>query len=151
TASMNNAFLVTSPSSASIVSAAAAAPTSQGATNVNVTVTGNGTHFSQGLTEGNFGDGVTINSITVTSITTAVFNVSISSTAAIGSRTITIITGGEFAAAANLFAVTASTASLVSITQNTGGQGQALTVTIKGSNTHFTPSLTTVGFSSPGG
>src|SRR5262249_50882467 len=81
----------------------------QGAT-VPVTVTGINTHFAQGVTTGNFGDGVSIGSIAVTSATQATVQVAREALARPGPRTGTIVTGGEFALGTNAFTVTSSAA-----------------------------------------
>ena len=124
------------------------ASAAQGQQSLNVSLHADGAHFQQGTTYGNFGAGITINSITVTDSTDAVANISISTYTPVGGRQITLVTGGEFVVSAlNAFTVTADTAQIVSITPNTGQQGaNSLSVVVVGSATNFLPGATTVSF-----
>jgi len=47
---------------------------------LNVTITGNNTHFAQGTTVANFGGGITVNSLTVASTTSATASITVSGT-----------------------------------------------------------------------
>ena len=93
TATLAGAFVVTASPALSF-SSISPATCAQGAT-LPVTVTGINTHFSQGVTTGNFGDGVSIGAITVVSPTQATVQVSCDSLARPGGRTVTIVTGAS--------------------------------------------------------
>src|SRR5207237_570965 len=128
TASLADAFTVQANSGLGI-SSVSPPSLAQGATQ-NVLVTGVNTTFTPGVTTGNFGDGVVINSVTVGDALHATFNVTVSPLASVGLRTVTVVTGGEFAVASNGFSVTRSAAALVSISKTSGVQGDSQTVTI---------------------
>ena len=112
-----------------------------------VIVTGAFTHFVQGVTTADFGAGVTVNTVTVSSPTSAVVNITIAGTAALGGRTVVISTGTESArSTAGIFTIQPSTAVIASITPNTGRQAETITVMIDGSGTHFAQGVTTASF-----
>src|SRR5205809_2197628 len=67
----------------------------QGQQNVNVTLTGQFTHFVQGTTTASFGAGITVVTLTVNSATGAAAVVNIDPAAATGSRDVTMTTAGE--------------------------------------------------------
>jgi hypothetical protein len=154
TASLDSGFLVTASSS---VSLATVTPDSgkQGQT-LDVAIVGAGTHFQQGVTFANFGQGVAVNTLTIADQTNATANVTVSpTTAALGWRAVTLTTGGEQArlTPANPpvtgpgFNVLRGDAALTSVTPNTGAQGApAFQVTIAGSATHFATGQTQVSF-----
>jgi hypothetical protein len=79
----------------------------QGQQNVSVAVTGKFTHFVQGATTASFGAGVTVNSVTVNSPTSATVFLNIDLTSEPGVRNVTLTTGSEAATLANAFTVTA--------------------------------------------
>ena len=118
----------------------------QGQTNLNVAITGQYTHFVQGTTTASFGAGITINSVTVSSATAATVNLTVATSATLGSRTVTMVTGSESVLAVNAFQVTASNATIVSVTPNSGRQAQTLNVAIVGSGTHWAQGVTTALF-----
>ncbi|MGP8225142.1 MAG: choice-of-anchor D domain-containing protein, partial [Terracidiphilus sp.] len=95
-AQLEQAFIIADPNNAHPITAVAPAFGTQGQT-LNVDLTATGTNFDQGVTYANFGDGVTVNYLTVTDATDAQANITISNTTNVGSRTITLVTGGEFA------------------------------------------------------
>src|SRR5215469_6206241 len=66
---------------------------SQGATNEMVGITGSFTNFLQGSTQANFGAGITVNSLTVNSPTSATASINIAANAATGGRSITVSSG----------------------------------------------------------
>ncbi len=102
----------------------------QGAT-LNVSLTGVNTTFVQGTSTASFGQGITVNSLTVTSPTAATANITISPTAFTGGRSISVTTGSEVAS--NTFAVTAGPAALTVITPTSAQQGQSnLNISIPG-------------------
>ena len=136
------------------------ATAAQGTQNLSIALYANGAHFVQGTTYGNFGAGITINSLTVTDATDALANISISPYAPasvlpgslpdIGGRQITLVTGGEFVASApNAFQVTPDAAQIVSISPNTAQQGaNLLSVIVTGTGTNFLPGATQVSLGS---
>jgi hypothetical protein len=141
-ATLASAFVVTAGAAAGL--SVAPQVGSQGET-LNVAIVGEGTAFTAGVTMANFGEGVFVNgAVTVTDATHASVNVSVSPTATLGWRTVTLVTGGEFATAAPSggggpgFLVTASDAALASIAPASSPQGQGpFVVTVIGANTHF--------------
>lgn len=70
-----------------------------------VSITGRNTSFSQGFTVAGFGAGFGVNSLTVTSPTSATVSLTIASNAAPGARDVSMTTGGEFATLAGGFTV----------------------------------------------
>jgi hypothetical protein len=113
---------------------------------LDVVVTGGLTHFAHGITTADFGSGVTVNTVTVTGLTSATVNVSIAPDAAPGARTLTVITGAEVLSRTDAFLVLPSVAAVASVSPAAGAQGQLLDVTITGQGTHFVDGLTTATF-----
>jgi hypothetical protein len=89
---------------------ASAAPSSAhpGQTLASVAITGQYAHFAQGITAASFGAGITVNSLTVGSSTTATASISIAGNAALGTRDVTMTTGAEVALGSGAFTVTAA-------------------------------------------
>jgi methionine-rich copper-binding protein CopC len=149
TASLLSAFIIGNPSNAHSVSAVSPGLATQGQT-LNVALKGSGTSWINGTTYANFGDGVTVNSLTVTDKTDAVANVTISNTTPIGYRTITLITGGEFDVSVlnaqndPLFQIGSNGAALVAVSPNVEAQGWTGQVTITSTGTHFVQNATQV-------
>jgi len=105
---------------------------------VTLTVLGDSTSFGSG-TLFNFGTGVTVNSATVTSATSATVNVTVSPIATTGASNVTATTGTQVATGVNALNITASSATLLSVSPNSGQQNSLGTqVNVTGSNTHFT-------------
>lgn len=144
-ASLATGFLVATSSSVSVT----LAPTSaaQGTT-LDLLVTGTNTHFANGVTLVSLGDTVRINSVTVPvgDPLHATVNVTVDWIAILGSRTLTITTGGEYGILANAFTVTPSAASLTSIAPTGGAQGTSATVTFTGNLTHWVSAGSHVSF-----
>jgi hypothetical protein len=65
--------------------------------NLPVTVTDLNTHFVQGTTTADFGSGIIVNSVVVTSAVSMTANISIAGNAVVGARTVTVTTGTEVA------------------------------------------------------
>jgi Concanavalin A-like lectin/glucanases superfamily len=86
----------------------------QGDSNISLVVTGAFTHFTQGVTTANFGSGITVNNVTVTNSTSASVNISVLSGAALGSRDVTMTSGGEVVTLSGGFSVLAPAPSVVS-------------------------------------
>ena len=119
-----------------------------GQTLIGVQVQGNQTHFLQGSTVLDFGDGIQVTSLTVVDATDLLANISISPTTFLGARTVSAVTGGEFAVGQGAFMVQASAAALVPpLTPNSGAQGtNVVGMQITGTGTHFLPGATHVAF-----
>jgi 6-phosphogluconolactonase (cycloisomerase 2 family) len=119
---------------------------SQLETNLEVTITGQFTHFAQGTSQVSFGSDITVNSVAVADITSLTVNINIPATAALGSHTVTVTTGSEVASLANGFTVIASPM-ITQVNPSSGQQGQQnLSVNIVGQNTHFVQGTTTTSF-----
>jgi pimeloyl-ACP methyl ester carboxylesterase len=104
-----------------------------------VAIVGSFTHFVQGSTVANFGAGITVSNVSVIDPTHANVNITVSTTATGGPRRVTMTTGTEVAAFANVFTVQAP--GITSVTPNSGQQGTAnVPVTIAGNFTHFSSS-----------
>ena len=118
---------------------------------LSVAVVGQFTSFVNGTTTASFGPGITVNAVNVTSTTTANVNVTISALADVGSRTVTLTTGGQIAsslAAGSFFNVTRDTAAIAQVNPTNGRQAESLSVTITGANTHFASGSTIFSFGS---
>ncbi|MGA2534763.1 MAG: Ig-like domain-containing protein [Terracidiphilus sp.] len=146
-ASLANGFTVTAASP--FITSVSPISASQGAT-VSVTVNGQSTHFTAGITSANFGAGVTVTSIVVSSATSATVSLSIDPAATVGVRTVTMTTNGEVAVGNGLFTVLAGVPQVVSVMPNTIGVGATQTVTITGSFTNFQAGVSQVSFSGNG-
>ncbi len=110
-------------------------------------VTGVGTHFTNGSGPvANFGDGISLTPVIATDDTHASVNVTVDCLAPVGPRTVTFVTGGEFAVATNGFTVASSAAKILTVTPNTGTQGQNLSVAITGLGTNWVQGGTRVNF-----
>ena len=117
----------------------------QGSVNLNVSLTGDTTHFVQGQSTANFGGGITVNSTTVTDATHVTANITIGANAQLGNRDVLVTTGSEVAAASHVFTVTP--ASLLTLVVPSKGQpGANLSVTVKGQFTHFVQGSTSASF-----
>ncbi len=113
---------------------------------LNVLVTGSQTHFVQGTTSAYFGTGITVNSVTVSTSTSATVNITIAPTTNLGYRSVTMTTSTEVATYTNGFNVGQGSAALVSLNPNTGAQGTSTSVAVVGSNTNFQQGVTTANF-----
>jgi hypothetical protein len=148
TASLISAFTIDDPSNAHTITGVTPAFGSQGQT-LNVAITASGTHFVQGVTIANFGDGI-INSLTITDATDAVANITISNTTPVGYRTLTMQTNGEFAVSVlgpsgnPIFQIGPNNATLVSVSPNAEPQGFTGQITLTATGTHFLQGATQV-------
>ncbi len=119
----------------------------QGQQSLSVAITGQFTHLLQATTVLSFGAGITVASLTVNSASSATAVLNIDPAAATGGRNATVTTGAEVVTLANGFTVTAGTPVLMSVSPNSGQQGQQnLSATISGQFTHFVQGTTTVNF-----
>ena len=80
----------------------------QGQTNLIVALTGQFTHFAQGTSAATFALGITVNSLTVNSLTSATANLGIAGNAGLGVGNVTVTTGGEVVTLTNGFTVLAN-------------------------------------------
>ncbi|MBC7925675.1 MAG: Ig-like domain-containing protein, partial [Bryobacteraceae bacterium] len=141
-ASLANAFAVRAATP--VITTVAPASGTQGQT-LDVTITGSFTSFAA-ASAASFGAGITVNSTTLLSATQVRANLTISATAALGSRTVTVTTGGAVVTRLNGFEITEGAASLLSVNPATGDQGSTLTVAVVGQNTSFAQGTTTASF-----
>ncbi|HEY6446118.1 MAG TPA: Ig-like domain-containing protein [Acidobacteriaceae bacterium] len=119
----------------------------QGSTE-NVTITGQFTNFVNGTSVASFGSGITVNSTTVSSATSAVANITISPTATISSRTVTVKTNSETASITGGFSVLAGVPAISSAAPGSAAAGASANVVINGAFTSFQQNVTTVSFGS---
>ncbi len=165
TASLVQAFIIADPNNQHEITSISPAFGIQGQQNFNVALTATGTNFVQGVTYANFGDGISINGpVTVTDATDAVANISISNTTYVGTRTVTLVTGGEFATSASgAFQIGPNSATLTGLTVATYStatstytctsapvvepQGWSGAACLTATGTHFLQNATQVSFS----
>ena len=121
----------------------------QGAVALPLTVTGRFTNFAAGTTA-SFGAGIIVNSVTPTSTTQAAVVVTIEPNAALGTRNLTLTSGGNSVTFTDALTVTRSDASLVSASPASVPQGAAQTITVTGLLTNFLTNTTTVAVSGGG-
>jgi hypothetical protein len=77
----------------------------QGQSNLNISITGQSTHFAAGTSSLSLGAGITVGTVTVTDATHLTAQISIDEAASLGGRTVTVTTGSELVALANGFTV----------------------------------------------
>jgi hypothetical protein len=97
---------------------------------LNVTVTGT---ELLGVTSVGFGPGVTVNSFTVDNTTQITAGITVSGSATVGARDVTVTNAAGTATLANGFTVNQAPPTVTSVNPNQGLQGQTLDVTIWGS------------------
>ena len=119
-----------------------------GQTLTGVAISANATHFLQGSTILDMGPGILVTSLQVVDATDLLADISISPTTNLGPRTVSSVTGGEFAVGVNAFTVTPSAAALTGpLSPNSGPQGtNVVALPINGANTHFLAGATQVSF-----
>ena len=119
----------------------------QGQQNLSIAISGQATHFVQGTTTANFGAGITVASLAVSSPTTAAAVLNISAGATLGTRTVTLATGAEAVSLANGFTIGTGNPVVTQVSPNVGRQGQPnLSVTVTGQYTNFAQGVTQVSF-----
>lgn len=100
-------FLVTSPPLAIARVTLLSPVEGQRGQTLNVAITGVNTNFQNGVSRASFtGDGIVVNNTTVTSLTTAVANITIGATATLGFRDLSVTTGSETSVILSGFRVT---------------------------------------------
>ena len=123
----------------------------QGAT-LSVAITGSDTHFASEATEVDFGDGITVDSVTVTSATALAAAITIDSDATPGVRPVTVTTAGtssdEVVSKAGGFTINGNSGTPVisALDPDNGDPGETLVVTIDGVNTNFVSGRTEADF-----
>ena len=121
----------------------------QGSVNMNVQLTGLYTSWVSGTSVANFGAGITVNSTTCSSSTACVANITISTTAALGSRNITVTTGAQVASITGGFTVLAGIPALVQATPAFAQAGQSgVNVVVTSQFTLFQQGFTSANFGS---
>jgi RHS repeat-associated protein len=136
------------PTGPPVLSSVSPGTGTQGQQNLNVSISGQFTHFIQGVSQVTFsGAGIAANGVTVTSATSLTANISIALTASLGPRTVIVTTGAEVASLANGFTVSGGPPVITQVNPNTGQQGQQnLTVNITGAFSSFVQGITQLNF-----
>ena len=119
-------------------------PTGTQGTTANISLTGQFTNWVNGTSVASFGSGITVNSTTVTNATSAVANITISPTATLGSRNVTVTTGVQVASITGGFTVLAGVPTILTSSPGTGQAGATLNLTITGQFTTFQQAFTSV-------
>ena len=124
-------------------------PTSgvQGATNLDVIVTGTFTSFTTGAISANFGPLITVNHVTPTSATSADINISIDPVAGTGGRSVSLTSNGTIFSFS--FSVTGDGATVTSVTPNNGLQQSSVALQVTGLGTHWVQGTTTASLGDP--
>lgn len=121
----------------------------QGAT-LNVDITGTNTNFCcvnpPNITVGSFGSGISLNTLTVHSATSATANITIAANATAQQNSVTLITQGETATIPLGFTIGNNTPVVSFITPTTGAQGATVDVSVTGTFTHWSLANTTADF-----
>jgi hypothetical protein len=121
-----------------------------GQNGLSVTLIGQFTHFVQGNTAADFGEGIVVASLTVNSPNSATAVLNIAPAATNEMRDVTLTTGLEMGRVGNGFRVMATIAGEPGLTQLNPSNGQVgqqgLVVTITGQSTHFAQGKTTADF-----
>jgi pimeloyl-ACP methyl ester carboxylesterase len=117
------------------------------ALNLLVTITGQYTHFAAGASQVIFGPDISVAPPTVASATVITAIITLSATATLGIRTVTVTTGNEAVSCACFTVNPPATPSISQVNPSTALQGQAnLPVTITGQFTHFDMTSSHVSF-----
>lgn len=128
------------------------AATGQQGQNLQVAITGQGTHWVQGTTTASFGAGVTVVTLTISSATSATAVLAIDAAAATGARTVSLNTGTETASLANGFTITAAPPlKLVTVADRTIQLGTTLSLRLSASDPDPVAALTYIVDSAPTG
>jgi len=118
----------------------------QAETNEQVSLTGLFTHWVNGTSTASFGSGITVNSLAVSDATDAVANITISATATVGSRNVSVTTNSETASITDGFEVQAGVAQLLSAAPSSAQAGTTANVVIVGETTSFVQGTSTASF-----
>ncbi|PKQ27594.1 MAG: hypothetical protein CVT63_07195, partial [Candidatus Anoxymicrobium japonicum] len=112
---------------------------------MNVAIVGTDTSFANGVSVASFGAGITVNSTTVTDATHATANITIAAGAAVGTRDVNVVTGGETPDPL-LAGFTVRDAKIASVLPISGAQGQTMNVAIVGTDTSFANGVSVANF-----
>jgi len=142
-ATLANAFTVIAgvPSLSSITPAMG----SQGAS-LTVQLNGAFTHFTQGVTTVNFGNGITAGTVTVNGPGTASVPINISNGTAAGPRSVTVTTGTEVVTLSGGFTVQTGTPAITLISPNFGIPNSSVSVSLTGQFTNWVNGTTVASF-----
>ncbi len=113
--------------------------------NLDVTLTGN--NFAAGFTTVSFGNDITVNNLSVNSLTQMTVNITVGANAVLGARDVAVTNptpGGGTAILPTAFTIGVSIPTLTSLTPQSGIRSQTLNVTMAGTN--FVSNVTTVSF-----
>ena len=136
----------------SVVNSGAPAPLNpltsigQGALNTTINITGTNTNFSQGTTVATFGPGISVNTLTINSPTSATAVVTVNTFATPEANTVTLTTAGETASDPSSLTIFATTPVVLDVYPNSATQSQTLDVCITAAYTHFVEGNTTANF-----
>jgi hypothetical protein len=115
--------------------------------NLRVDLTGQFTNWVQGVTTASFGAGITVNSLTISSATSATAVLSIDPAATLGARNVMLATNAEVVALNDGFTVLPGTPTLTNVNPNAGQPGQQnLSVSLTGQFTHWVQGTSTASF-----
>ena len=120
---------------------------------LDVEIEASNTHFQDGVSQAVFsGEGIQVNSTTVSDETHAVANITVSDTAPATPRSVNVVTGPEEPDPLNpgFLVLLPGVPSIQSVTPATGRQGLTVDVAIEGENTHFIDGKSTATFSGEG-
>jgi hypothetical protein len=109
-------------------------------------IVGQDTHWLQGETSVSFGSGVAVDSLTVTSPTTATVQITVLSGSPVGYATLTTYTDGETVTLPQAIDIEQGFPTLLATTPSGAQQGNTLNLQILGRFTHWQQGVTTVSF-----
>ena len=118
----------------------------QGALNTTINITGTNTNFLQGTTVATFGPGISVNTLTINSLTSATAVVTVNTFATPEANTVTLTTAGETASDPSSLTIFATTPVVLDVFPNSATQSQTLDVCITAAYTHFVEGNTTANF-----
>ena len=113
-------------------------------TQVTVTVSATDSHFVNGVTRADFGQGITATNVHVLNATQAQVALTLDPQAAPGPRVLRIQTGAESILGANHFTVQGAAPQIIALQPNHGPPGAKLLVSLQATRTHFFTGATTV-------
>jgi hypothetical protein len=112
-----------------------------------IQITGTNTNWVQGTTVASFGQGISVNTLTINSAASATANVTVAANATPEANTVVLTTAGETASDASALTILATTATVLDVYPDSGAQGQTnIDVCITAAYTHFVNGNTTADF-----
>jgi hypothetical protein len=115
-------------------------------TTFDVAVTGTNTHFTQNISVGSFGPGISLNTLTVNSFTGATANITIAANATVQQNSINLTTQGESATIPLGFTILSNTPTVSFINPTFSVQGATLDIAVTGNFTNWSLANTTASF-----